>query len=89
MSNAWSKGSDTRWRAFRQGILERDKWTCVIGTVGVCTVQAQHVDHIIPLEMGGEKYDPLNCRASCQPCNLHRSKRTVGYAQEVDNTDQW
>jgi 5-methylcytosine-specific restriction endonuclease McrA len=52
-------------------VLARDAWLCQIrGTR--CTDVATQVDHIQPLVMGGEKYDPSNCRAACQPCNLDR-----------------
>lgn len=73
MSRAWKGNGSTRWQRFRLGILDRDKWTCVIGDIE-CTVKATQVDHIIPLHMGGEQYDPLNCRASCQSCNNKREK---------------
>ena len=32
------------------------------------------MDHIVLLSMGGQKYDPLNCRAACATCNLGRKK---------------
>lgn len=88
MSTAWEKGSDRRWRTFRQAILERDKWTCTIVAMG-CTEVAEHVDHIIPLSVGGEKYDPLNCRASCGQCNMGRKKGLVTYEPDHKSTSTW
>ncbi|NIL64778.1 HNH endonuclease [Salinispora arenicola] len=41
----------------------------------MCTDEATCVDHIIPLHMGGAKYDQANCRPACQPCNLARNRR--------------
>jgi 5-methylcytosine-specific restriction protein A len=83
MSNAWAKGSDTRWRAFRPGILARDRYLCRINGKR-CTGQATQVDHITPLAAGGEKYDPGNCRAACQPCNLdRRHERPAGQPQPI------
>lgn len=77
MSKAWSRGSDTRWREFRAAILQRDRYLCTIRGKG-CTTTAPlvggHVDHIVMISMGGEKYDPANCRAACQTCNLGRKK---------------
>lgn len=72
MSGSWAAGSDTRWRAFRVTILDRDRWTCTIASAGICTGVASEVDHVQPLSRGGAKYDPGNCRAACAPCNRAR-----------------
>lgn len=75
MSAGWAGGSDTRWRTFRAGILRRDHYLCQIRRPG-CTINASldggHVDHITPLAMGGDKYDPANARAACEHCNTGR-----------------
>jgi 5-methylcytosine-specific restriction endonuclease McrA len=71
MSSGWIKGSDSRWRTFRAGIMTRDGELCQIRG-SRCTDRATEVDHIQPLSLGGEKYDPANCRAACKPCNLDR-----------------
>ena len=69
------KGSDTRWRNFRAGILRRDRYLCQIRGKN-CTDKAPliggHVDHITPLARGGQKYDPENVRAACATCNQGR-----------------
>lgn len=69
MSEAWAKGSDTRWRRFRLTILDRDRGLCVLREAG-CTTTAEHVHHIQPLSRGGSKYDPSNCASACASCNL-------------------
>lgn len=89
MSKAWGNGGDTRWQKFRLSILERDKWACVLGTEGLCTWIATQVDHIIPLGMGGEKYDPMNCRAACAPCNLGREKAGNHYEPPYKVISSW
>lgn len=81
----WAGGSDTRWRKLRAVVLRLDlpehhRPVCAIGTAGVCTGRATCVDHVIPLEAGGAKYDRSNCRPACEPCNLARNRgrsRTV------------
>lgn len=92
MSKAWGKGGDTRWQKFRLSILARDQYKCQIGSE-VCIIDAPitggHVDHIIPLSLGGEKYDPLNCRASCQPCNLAREKASTQYEPPHKTISSW
>jgi 5-methylcytosine-specific restriction endonuclease McrA len=73
MSRSWQGGSDTRWTRLRAAILRRDHYRCTITAPG-CLGVADQVDHITPLHMGGAKYDPTNCRASCGPCNLGRKR---------------
>lgn len=75
----WAGGSDTRWRALRAIVLRLDlpahlRPRCAIGTSGLCTDTATCVDHIVPLHLGGAKYDASNCRPACEPCNLHRER---------------
>jgi 5-methylcytosine-specific restriction endonuclease McrA len=74
MSEGWKGGSTTRWRKLRAAVLDRDGHLCQIRAAG-CLDVATEVDHIQSLAFGGEKYDPGNLRAACQPCNLGR--RTV------------
>lgn len=88
MSNAWAKGSDSRWRAFRVGILERDRWTCLLRLRG-CTDKATCVDHVVPLAMGGAKYDPRNCRAACAHCNTSRRVTRAQYEPEPRRVSNW
>ena len=75
MSNAWSGGSDSRWRNFRAYILGRDRYLCRVGgprCAGAAPLDGGHVDHIVPLSMGGAKFDESNARASCETCNTGR-----------------
>lgn len=88
MSKAWEGGSTSRWRAFRLAILTRDKWQCTIVDKG-CTGKATHVDHIIMLHMGGQKYDPLNARASCESCNLKRKRTNVQPEPAPKRVSSW
>lgn len=78
MSRGWAGGSDTRWRNFRAWIMDRDGYLCQIRGKG-CTLTAPlvggHVDHIVPLQLGGQKYDPVNARAACAHCNTSRRIR--------------
>jgi 5-methylcytosine-specific restriction endonuclease McrA len=74
MSEAWSSGSDRRWRTFRATILERDQGLCTL-RLDKCTNDATEVHHIVPLSKGGQKYDPENCASSCKTCNLQVGNR--------------
>lgn len=81
MSTGWKGGSTTRWRKLRAYVLGRDGYLCRVRLDAGCTGNAPlvggHVDHIVPLGMGGDKWDVNNCRASCAHCNLAREKATV------------
>lgn len=72
MSEGWRKGSSARWRTFRAVLLSRwrmqGRTRCEIQGPR-CLTSVQEVDHIVPLALGGPKYDPANCRPSCAPCN--------------------
>lgn len=63
---------DHNWAKIRLQVLERDRHVCQIALTG-CTVQADSVDHIVPLSEGGARLDPRNLRASCRFCNLSRN----------------
>lgn len=92
MSAGWHGGSDTRWRTFRATVLARDRYLCTIRDKG-CTVHAPlrggHVDHIVPLSMGGAKYDLANVRAACRSCNLKRGKATVNDEPATVRVSSW
>lgn len=60
------------WKKVRKQILERDNYVCQIQGP-TCTFQATEVDHIVPTEDGGPKYDHDNLRAACKPCNIRRA----------------
>lgn len=91
MSAGWESGSDTRWRNFRAAILKRDHYLCTIKRPG-CTITAPleggHVDHITPLALGGDKYDPANARAACGHCNTGR-RVTVADEPAPRSVSRW
>lgn len=57
-------------RATREGILRRDRSTCVY-----CSGSAQTVDHVLPRSRGGSD-SWLNLVAACQACNGLKGDRT-------------
>ncbi len=67
--------NDEQWRRARKATLERDGYRCRIRG-GKCTEAATEVDHIIPHEAGGARYDLSNLRAACSNCNKGRAART-------------
>ena len=58
-----------RWAAVRRAVLERDGYRC-----RACGRASRlEVDHIVPLQWGGDPYDLDNLQALCAfPC--HREK---------------
>ena len=63
------------WKTVRRRVLERDNHTCQIGLPG-CLGQANSVDHIVPVALGGDWYNLDNLRAACAPCNGELAKIT-------------
>ena len=87
MSRGWSGGSTTRWRTLRAAILQRDRHTCQIAGP-TCTVRADHVDHIVPREMGGTD-EPANLRAACRTCNLGRPRHPTTHEPAPKRVSSW
>ncbi|MCB1718155.1 MAG: HNH endonuclease [Candidatus Competibacteraceae bacterium] len=69
MSKASGRGS--KWREIRIQVLERDGHTC-----GYCGGEANQVDHITPLDLGGSN-DMNNLIAACARCNQFKSNRVL------------
>ena len=75
---------DHNWRRLRLLVLKRDGYQCQMRGDG-CTVAATQVDHIVPLDRGGDRLNPTNTRAACAHCNassgarLVNSKRASGF----------
>lgn len=60
-----------RWQIIRRAILGRADYQCVVDD---CTNLATEVDHITPMEQGGDPYDPANLQALCK---RHHSRKTM------------
>lgn len=66
----WTTGSTRQWRNLRAKVLERDHGLCRIHGP-LCTVVAEHVDHVVAKANGGP--DTIdNLVAACGPCNLSK-----------------
>lgn len=72
MSSNWAKGSTSRWRKIRRGVLlanqAENKGRCTLAIRGVCEGQANEVHHLKGKEYGD---DPRYLAAVCRACNLH------------------
>lgn len=65
-------GSTSRWRKLRAELLAGHPYCCV------CGEPANTVDHIIPLSLGGERYEFTNLRPMCRHHNYSRGNETRG-----------
>jgi len=62
-------------------ILKRQKFKCAECGVSVKDKKNRHVDHIMPLALGGSNW-PTNLQILCPPCNLSKSaKHPIDFAQ--------
>lgn len=65
------------WRKVRARILVRDRWRC-----RYCGGRAGEVDHVVPIDAGGARYDERNLVAACKRCNVRRARereQQLGY----------
>ena len=72
---SWRQGakpSRRHWSKVRLQVLDRDSWRCQkCGKTG-----RLEVDHIKPLEDGGEMYDESNLQSLCRsPCHFDKTRR--------------
>ncbi len=62
-------------------LRERQRDRCAICARSIS--QAFHVDHIMPLALGG-KHEALNVQLLCPTCNVRKqAKHPIRYAQEI------
>ena len=72
MLKSKSKEYHTRqWRRVRLKILERASYVCnVCGKLG-----ASEVDHVIPLQDGGDFWSEGNLQSICSPCHIEKTRK--------------
>ena len=59
-----------RWRHARKRTLERDGYRCrTCGRAG-----RLEVDHVVPLQRGGEPYSAANLQALCADCHVRKTR---------------
>ena len=60
-----------RWAAVRRAVFERDGWRCVeCGKAG-----RLECDHVVPLDRGGDPWDPDNLQTLCRSCHIEKTRR--------------
>ena len=63
-----------QWGKIVKVVMARDARRCQLRIPGICTIDAQEVDHIRPVTLGGgDNLD--NLRAVCKPCHQGRGMR--------------
>ena len=62
--------SSRPWQRLRLKIFQRDGWRCVkCGKPG-----RLECDHIVPLDKGGDPWDPANLQTLCVGCHVEKSQ---------------
>lgn len=61
------------FRAVREKVLVRDSYTCQ-NCGRIVQGKEAHVDHIVPLELGGAPFDETNLRVLCARCNGKKAR---------------
>lgn len=72
------------WKEARARALARAQNRCEIAGPG-CRGVAVEVDHIVPVRLGGARYDLGNLRASCAHCNRAGGARLGGQQRDANN----
>jgi 5-methylcytosine-specific restriction enzyme A len=65
------------WRKFRHGYIARNPLCVMCAAKGITTI-GNHVDHIVSINEGGEKFNYANLQTLCLSCH---SSKTM--------TDRW
>ena len=67
----WHTVDRKRWRAVRRQVLNRDGWKCrACGRRG-----RMEVDHVRPVQDGGEVFNLKNLQTLCRPCHIRKTRR--------------
>ena len=70
---SWRKGrrpQEKIWRLVRLRALDRDSWKCrTCGRAG-----RLEVDHVTPLDDGGELYALSNLQSLCRRCHIEKTR---------------
>ncbi len=86
--SAGARGYDYRWKRFRDNYLSLPQnQLCALRISKRCQYYANCIDHIIPLELGGDKYDPDNLQPSCIACNTAKGRRVIYGKYRVTDND--
>ena len=70
------------WFFVRKDVLRRDEYTCSICD-GKFRKGMLDVDHIIPVQMGGQLFDKKNLRTLCKMCHKAKNNLDRGALKEV------
>lgn len=66
-----------RWKRARQAALARDVFACVRCKRKGIEREAKCVDHIIPIEAGGDRIAITNLQSLCTPCHSEKTAEDV------------
>ena len=83
MSRHHRKLDRRRWAILRRQILDSANWKCAI-----CGGYAREVDHVIPLDRGGDPWDPGNLQPICSRDHRIKSASERGVIQDPER-DKW
>lgn len=72
-----------RYQQLRPKVLMRDNYQChwcgiQLRRPGSDVGAPPHVDHVVPVVLGGAPFDMANLVAACQRCNLAKGRKLIG-----------
>jgi len=68
------RGYDTRWRRLRLHVLRHEPLCRSCRSRGLIRA-ANEVDHIVPIRLGGARFDESNLQPLCKPCHSAKTRK--------------
>ena len=69
-----------QWELLRLRIFASDNWRCrKCGRAG-----RLECDHIVPLQRGGDPYEPSNLQSLCRGCHIEKSRADGGHVPDPE-----
>ena len=73
-----------RWRRLRLAVMSASGWRCAL-----CPRSAREVDHIVPLDRGGDPWALDNLQAICRGCHVRKTRAENRSSREVPGQAAW
>jgi len=74
-----------KWKKIR-AIVKDEEPVCRLCLAQQFVVDTEVIDHIIPINMGGDPYDRNNLQGLCRPCHEAKSRRESASARRTGKT---
>jgi 5-methylcytosine-specific restriction endonuclease McrA len=86
--------STHRWSKVRRHVLSTSSVCAICGryldpSARWPDPRSATVDHVVPLDQGGDPYDPANLQAACKACNERKGRGDAPAPAAPPTTRRW